>query len=73
MGELMQGFRVACRSLLRRPAFAATAVTLLTLTIGVAVAMFSIVDAVILKPLPYPDSGQLVTLMEAKPGITGGL
>ena len=54
-------FRVACRSLARRRGF--TAIAILTLAIGVAATttVFSVVDTVLLKALPFPDSNQLVT------------
>jgi putative ABC transport system permease protein len=57
----------ALRALIRRPAFSLT--TVLTLAFGTAItaAAFAVVDAVLLKPLPYPSPGQLVTVMEASP------
>ena len=57
----------ALRALIRRPAFSLT--TVLTLAFGIAItaAAFAIVDAVLLKPLPYPDADRLVTVMEASP------
>ncbi len=63
----MNAFWIALRSLLRRPAFAVTAVLTLALGISVTTTMFSMVDTVLLKPLPFPDGGQLVTVMEANP------
>jgi predicted permease len=48
----------------RRPAFAAAVVLTLALGIGGNVAMFSLIDSVVLSPLPYADSGQLHSLME---------
>lgn len=61
----MRALRSACRSLARRPAFAVAAILILGLSVAITVAMFSLVDTVLLKPLPYPDAGQLVTVMEA--------
>ena len=56
----MSSILVACRSLVRRPAFAATALLILALGIGSTTAAFSIVDAVLVKPLPCPEADRLV-------------
>jgi putative ABC transport system permease protein len=63
----MTAFKQAWRALVRRPAF--TVLTLLTLSAGIAVVTttFSIVDGVLLRDLPFPDAGQLVTVYEASP------
>lgn len=63
----MTSFRQAWRALVCRRAF--TLVTVLTLGAGIAVVTttFSIVNGVLLSPLPYPGAGQLVTVMEASP------
>jgi len=63
----MSASSVAIRSLVRRPAFTLTLVLTLTLGIGVTTTMFSVVDAVLIKPLPFPHGEQLVTVMEANP------
>lgn len=55
-------FSTSFRALLRRPSPAATPVLTLALGIGVAIAIFSVVHGVLLKPLPYPDSGRMVRL-----------
>ncbi len=52
----------ALRTMTQKPAFAATAILTLALAIGGTTAMFTVVRAVLLKPLPYPDSDQLVLL-----------
>src|SRR5215213_7343262 len=60
------------RSLIRHPAFTAVAVITLTLAIGVNTTIFSIVNAVLLKALPFRDPEQLVSV-HAAPSASGGL
>ncbi|HTT17402.1 MAG TPA: ABC transporter permease [Candidatus Sulfotelmatobacter sp.] len=59
----MQDLRHGMRALWRTPMFTITAVIVLALGIGANTAIFSVVDAVLLKPLAYRDSGQLVTIL----------
>ena len=62
----LQDLRVTVRSLARTPGFtlaAVTALTALTLGLGASTAIFSVVDAVLLKPLPYPDPEQIVAFL----------
>ncbi len=66
----MLGWKSALRSLIRRPGFSLAVVGLLTLGIAVNTALFSVVDTVLLKPLPYPDPSQLVVVMEASTAKT---
>ena len=67
----MNGFvldlRHALRMLGRRPAFSAIAIATVAIGIGAATAVFSVVDAVLLRPLRYPESHRLVLLTEATP------
>lgn len=63
----MRHWKLALRSLARRKAFAAAVVAILALGIGANTAVFSVVDAILLRPLPFPDSGRLVSVMEASP------
>ncbi|HWW97417.1 MAG TPA: ABC transporter permease, partial [Edaphobacter sp.] len=71
--RLGQDLKYAFRQLRRSPAFTITVIATLTLGLGATAAMFTVVDHVLLRPLPYDDSHQLVTINEAgKKGITGG-
>ena len=63
----MQSWLMACRALVRRPAFAGTVVLTLALGIAATTTMFSVVDTVLLKPLPFPSADRLVYVMEANP------
>jgi predicted permease len=63
----------ALRNLRRRPAFTATAILSLVFGIGATSALFSVVDAVLLKPLPLPEADRLVVIEERKgTNPTGG-
>jgi putative ABC transport system permease protein len=64
----MNNFRYAVRLLLKSPGFALVAILTLALGIGVNSAIFSVVDAVMLQPLPYPEPDRLVSLWEEKIG-----
>jgi predicted permease len=67
--NLRQDLRLATRGLLRAPAFAAVTILTLALGIGANTAIFSIVNGVILRPLPYPKPGQLMYLTTQFPAM----
>lgn len=69
--ELRRDIRYAIRNLLRSPGFTITAMAALTIGIGANAAIFSIVNAILLKPLPVPDLDRLVTLVTTVPGDGG--
>ncbi len=73
VGEPVAAFaadlRYAARRLRANPGFSAVAVLTLSLGIGAAAAIFSVIDGVLLKPLPYPHAEQLVALTHTAPGI----
>ena len=64
MGTLLQNLRYTSRQLIKAPAFALTAVLTLAIGIGGVTAVFSVVQAVILRPLPFKDPARLVSLHE---------
>ncbi len=72
METLIQDVRYALRLCLRTPGFTFVAVMALALGIGVNVAIFTVVDAVLIAPLPFRDPGRLVVLWESnarRPGV----
>jgi len=61
----MSNFRLAIRQFVKNPAFSAVAILTLALGIGANTAIFSIVNAVLLRPLPYPEADRIMVLNES--------
>src|SRR5262245_22858186 len=68
---MLHDWRAAARSLRHRKALAFTVILTLMLGIGANSAIFSVVDAVLLKPLPYPDANRLVSIYELNTAQAG--
>jgi len=62
MTDFFQDLRYAVRMLVRQPAFTLVTVLVLSVGIGATTAIFSVVDAVLLRPLPYPDADRIVSV-----------
>jgi putative ABC transport system permease protein len=69
METLISDIKYGWRLIVKNPFFSLTVVVVLALGIGANTAIFSVINAVLLKPLPYPDSEQLVMLWQRFPGI----
>src|SRR5215472_16662759 len=71
MSTVLHDLRYGLRMLARNPSFTAASVVLLGLGIGANTAIFSVVNAVLLRPLPYRDPGRLAVLHEQRTGYSG--
>jgi putative ABC transport system permease protein len=67
MHGLLASLRYSVRLLLKSPGFTITAVLILGFGIGANTAIFSLIDAVLLKPLPYPHPERLVQICQETP------
>jgi putative ABC transport system permease protein len=71
--DLLRDLRLGFRQLRRAPGFAVTAILTLALGIGATTALFTVVNAVLLEPLPFPDSNKLVQVWRSElPALTYG-
>jgi len=68
MGSFLRDVRFAVRGLFKEPGFALVAILTLALCIGANVAVFTVVNNVVLQPLPFPNADRLVTFYNAYPG-----
>ena len=60
MAHILQGIRYAARGLVARAAFTLAALLTIALSVGASVSVFSVVNGVLLRPLPYPSADELV-------------
>src|SRR5437773_6838383 len=72
MDTLLQDLRYAVRTLVNNPGFAALTILCLALGIGVNSAIFSVVDTVAIRPLPFQDPDRLVSTGALKVGTASG-
>jgi predicted permease len=72
MHRILSDLKLVFRQLRKAPGFAATAVLMLAFGIGATTAIFSIVDGVLLRPLPFPNANRLVTLGDQLIGTDWG-
>jgi len=72
LADAVQDIRYVCRTLKKSPGFGAAVILTLALGIGANTAVFSVVNAVLLEPLPYPDADRIVVLLNALHGRGSG-
>ena len=72
MHRILSDLKLVFRQLRQSPGFTATAVLMLAFGIGATTAIFSIVDGVLLRPLPFPNAANLVTLGDQVSGTNWG-
>jgi predicted permease len=67
--DLIRDLRYGFRALVHAPGFTIVAVLTLALGIGATTAMFSVVNGILLRPLPYPEQNRLIELVHEAPGV----
>src|ERR1044071_1253252 len=67
MNSILKDFAYGLRSLLKHPGFTAIAVIILALGVAATTAIFSVVNGVLLRPLPYPEPERLMVITEVNP------
>jgi len=72
LDQFLRDLRIGARTLSRTPGFTVIAILITALGIGASVALFTVVRGVLLRPLPFPDSDQLLTLYERSTPAAGG-
>src|SRR5215210_8271484 len=63
----MNNLRLALRQLRKAPAFAVAALATIAICLGANLAIFAVIDAILLRPLPFPQSDRLVTIFNTYP------
>ena len=71
LDDLAQDLRLGVRGFRRRPGFTAAVLCIVALGVGAATAIFSVANAVLVRPLPYPEADRLVSLVRFQPGGVG--
>jgi hypothetical protein len=68
-GSAVQDLRYAARMLRRAPGFTSVSIATMALAIVATTAIFSVVNGILIKPLPFPDSDRLIALVHQAPGV----